>query len=225
MFDKMNEFLRRLSGRGEVTDEMTTLLKQPKKRKEALKLARETRHRLEESKGRALEDIGVLTAREKELIEKGRHETGPSQRVLLARQIQEVRGRIAEINSRLEGTVNKPLKVYAVLTQLLETLAAQEDQPIPDMRVVEDLAIANREYNEKIDQTVALVEGLQSSLTQAAADRDLDGILAELEGKKRVATPALAAPALTEADADALFGTPVAENAAARGEERAKEVE
>lgn len=182
MLDKLNELMKRLTGRKEVSDEMTSLLKNPKKRKDALKLARDTRHRLEETKARALEDIGVLGAKEKELIEKGRAETSPSQRIVLARQIQEVRAKIAEINNRIESSVAKPLKVYQVLTQLLENLVAQSEQPIPDVKQVEDLAIAAREYDQKVEQTVSMVEGLRSSMTsETGSDQDLEAILSELD--------------------------------------------
>ncbi|MBI3271942.1 MAG: hypothetical protein HYZ53_23315 [Planctomycetes bacterium] len=222
MLDKLNELMKRLTGRREVSDEMTTLLKNPKKRKDALKLARETRHRLEDSKARALDDVGVLTAKEKELLEKGRSETGASQRVYLARQVQEVRAKIAEINRRIETSLAKPLKVYQVLTQLLENLVAQEEQPIPEMKLVEDLAIADREYGEKIDQTVAMVEGLQSSMSTTSPDQDLEGILSEMEkdaGGEHAKDG-------EEEDPDDLFGEPDdREGAAGEAKERREKKE
>lgn len=182
--------IKKALGLSTLPAEVSAFYRGAKSEREALLLLREARHRDEERRGRAMADIDILLAREKELLAQGRQEKRRGARVQIARRIKDVRARIADINHKIAAIYNKRLTIYAEHIRSLETLVDIGSEPLPDAEALQEAALRAREQLERLDGAVAAAEGV--ALTRDPAGEPVDAeekdILAELEGpaKKRL---------------------------------------
>jgi hypothetical protein len=179
LIDKIRKMLKG----GEIPEELSTLYRGAKTEREALLLLKEARRRDEGRRKRAMLDLEILDQMEEELLEEGKDETGENRKLMLARRIKEIRGKMAELNGRIESIYNRRLKVFTEHITSLETVIELEAEPLPDKKVMEEMAVKARQKLEDLERATEMSEGLATSPEEAQPDDEEKAIMKEMEAR------------------------------------------
>ena len=177
MLDK----IRKLLGVKELPEEVTPLYRGAKTEREALVLLKEARRRDESRRRRAMSDLEVFDRMEEELLEEGKGDMTDTRRLMLARRVKEIRGKMPELNNRIENIYNKRLKVLNEHVASLETVLELTSEALPDKKAMEEMAIKAKQLLEDLEKTKELAEGISLTPEAPQADDEEKEILREME--------------------------------------------
>jgi len=173
--------IKKLLGLKDVPEEVSPLYRGARDEREALILLREARRRDEARRRRAMQDLEVLDRTEAELLEEGQQEGTETRRLLIARRIKEIRGKMQELNHRIENIYNKRIQVFNEHISSLETVLELSREPLPDKRAMEEIAIRARELLEDLEKAREVAEGISLVPASAEPDEEEKAILREME--------------------------------------------
>jgi hypothetical protein len=180
----MLERIRKLLGVKDLPEEVTPLYRGAKSEREALILLKEARRRDESRRRRSMQDLEIFDLREKSLLAEGQGELTETRRLLLARQVKEIRWKMQELNNRIENIYNKRLKVLNEHVASLETILDLASEALPDKKTMEDMAIRAKQLLEDLEKAKELAEGISLTPEASGPDDEEQEILREMD--KRV---------------------------------------
>jgi hypothetical protein len=118
---------------------------------------------------------------EEELLAEGRQEITDNRRLMLARRVKEIRGKMQELNHRIDAIYGKRLKVLSEHVASLETVLELRAEELPDRRAMEEMAIKAKQLLEELDKTRELAEGIGLAPEGPQPDEQEKEILREME--------------------------------------------
>lgn len=181
MLDK----IRKLLGLDDVPEEVSSLYRGAKTEREALILLKEARRRDEARRRRAMQDLEELDQMEEELLEEGKGEMSDNRKLMIARRVKEIRGKMAELNSRIESIYNKRLKIYNEHVTSLETVLELTAEELPAKETMESVAIKARQLLEDLETTREKAEGISLNPEISVGDDEEKEILKEMEERAK----------------------------------------
>lgn len=146
---------------------------------EALSELQEFRRQDEERRGRALMDVDVLAAKEKEVFEAAKVETSEAKKLILVKRIKDVRAKVAEINNKV-AIYDKRIKIYGTHIQNLEIIKESQIENLPDKAALEQGALVARTEMDKLEEAAVAAEGLGVKLETPTLDSAEQEILSEI---------------------------------------------
>lgn len=146
---------------------------------EALAELREYRRGDEERRQRALMDVDVLAAKEKEIFEQAKNETSDAKKMILVKRIKDIRAKIADINNKI-AIYDKRIKIYATHIQNLEVIHEAQVDNLPDREALEKGAFVARTELDKLNEAAITAEGVGVRLETPTMDSAEQAILAEI---------------------------------------------
>jgi hypothetical protein len=179
----MLERIRKLLGVKDLPEEVTPLYRGAKSEREALILLKEARRRDESRRRRSMQDLEILDRREESLLTEGQGELTETRRLLLARQVKEIRWKMQELNNRIENIYNKRLKVLNEHVASLETILELASEALPDKKTMEDMAIRARQLLEELEKAKELAEGISLTPEASGPDDEEQEILREMDNR------------------------------------------
>ena len=177
MLDK----IRKLLGLSDVPEEVSSLYRGARSEREALILLKEARRRDEARRRRAMQDLEELDRMEEELLEEGKGEMSDNRRLMIARRVKDIRGKMQELNSRIESIYNKRLKIYNEHVTSLETVLELKAEEIPDKEAMESVAIKAKQLLEDLEITREKAEGISLNPDISVGDDEEKEIIKEME--------------------------------------------
>lgn len=148
---------------------------------EALRELSEYRRQDEERRQRALMDVDVLAAKEKEVFEQAKNEASEAKKLILVKRIKDIRAKVAEINNKV-AIFDKRIKIYSVHIQNLEVIREAKVESLPDRAALEQGALVARGEMDRLDEAAVAAEGLGVHLETPTMDAAEKEILAEVNG-------------------------------------------
>lgn len=147
--------------------------------REALAELSELRRGDEERRQRALMDIDVLAAKEKEIFDQAKNEASEAKKLILVKKIKDVRAKIADINNKV-AIYDKRIKIYATHIQNLEVIREAQVENLPDREALEKGALVARTEMDKLNEAAVAAEGMGVRLETPTMDAAEQEILAEI---------------------------------------------
>ena len=181
MLDK----IRKLLGLSDVPEEVSSLYRGARTEREALILLKEARRRDEARRRRAMQDLEELDRMEEELLEEGKGEMSDNRRLMIARRVKDIRGKMQELNSRIENIYNKRLKVYNEHVTSLETVLELTAEELPEKETMESVAIKAKQLLEDLEMTREKAEGISLNPEVTIGDDEEKDILREMERRAK----------------------------------------
>ncbi len=146
---------------------------------EALSELSELRRGDEERRHRALMDVDVLAAKEKEIFDQAKNETSEAKKLLLVKRIKDVRAKVADINNKV-AIYDKRIKIYGTHIQNLEVIREAQVENLPDREALEKGALVARTEMDKLNEAAVAAEGMGVRLETPTLDSAEQEILSEI---------------------------------------------
>jgi hypothetical protein len=142
--------IRKLFGSEEIPEDAARIYRMSKDEAEALRRLEAERGRCDRHRSVLTDDIRALSAEEERLLEAGRAEGSGVRRRLFAKEVAEVRGRIAEFMNRVD-LLTRRIALFDRQAGLLRDRAVLEG-PLPEReeieRAAEDVLVARTEFED-----------------------------------------------------------------------------
>ena len=148
--------------------------------REALILLKGARSRDEKRREEVRREIGKRVADEARLLEEGKAEKDDVRRLRLARQIKDLRHEIKTLEGK-SRLYDGRIKTYSSHILALETVTEIKEEPLPDLRSVEEVGIKAKILMENLEELTGMADGIHSSREKLQADPEDQEILKEIE--------------------------------------------